>query len=140
MKLSRFTRSALGTLIWSENDWSNMYDSDNPRPFLDDAPGTHYANGADVPIDDFDFDEEGLLEFSRDCESFWSAVIDLGLSSHGETEQYADDFVLTRNGHGAGFWDGDWPAPADTKLTAISKTYGNVSLYRGDDGRIYFGN
>jgi len=132
MKLSRFTRSALGTLLWSENDEDG---SDNPPPFIHSG---RFANGADVPIDDFDFDEEGLLEFSRDCESFWSAVVDLGLAGFGETEKYADDFVLTRNGHGCGFWDGGWPAPADTKLTAISETYGNVSLYRGDDGRIYF--
>lgn len=51
-------------------------------------------------------------------------------------EQIGHDFALTRNGHGAGFWDrglgerGMW-------LTAMAKPYGSESLYVGDDGRLY---
>jgi hypothetical protein len=36
------------------------------------------------------------------------------------------DFQLTRNGHGAGFWDGDWEH--GDALTAIAKTFGTVSV------------
>lgn len=49
------------------------------------------------------------------------------------------DFYLTRNGHGAGFWDrglgelGDW-------LTGIAKPYGAASVYVGDDGSLYYWN
>jgi hypothetical protein len=39
------------------------------------------------------------------------------------------DFWLTRNGHGAGFWDGDWTEPAATRLTKASKRYRPVALY-----------
>ncbi len=48
-------------------------------------------------------------------------------------EEAAHDFWLTRNGHGAGFWDGDWPEPAASRLTTNSKAYGEVYLtsYRG---------
>jgi len=52
-------------------------------------------------------------------------------------EQAGHDFWLTRNGHGAGFWDGDWPEPAATRLTKASKRYGQVDLYVGDDGKIH---
>lgn len=47
------------------------------------------------------------------------------------------DFWLTRNGHGAGFWDGDWPKPYDDQLTTAAKAFGEVSLCLGDDGKIY---
>ena len=47
------------------------------------------------------------------------------------------DFWLTRNGHGAGFWDGDWPEPDASYLDARSDTFGNVDLYRGDGELIY---
>lgn len=46
------------------------------------------------------------------------------------------DFWLTRNGHGAGFWDGGWPEHSD-ELTKLSKPYGSVDLYIGDDGLIH---
>ncbi len=54
-----------------------------------------------------------------------------------DDEAAGHDFWLTRNGHGAGFWDGDWPEPAATRLTASSKKYGEFNLYLGDDGKIY---
>jgi hypothetical protein len=36
------------------------------------------------------------------------------------------DFQLTRNGHGAGFWDGDWKH--GDELTALAKTFGTCSV------------
>jgi hypothetical protein len=53
-------------------------------------------------------------------------------------EQFAHDFWLTRNGHGAGFWDRGQGEPGD-RLTALSKPYGEAHLYVGDDGLIYQG-
>lgn len=47
------------------------------------------------------------------------------------------DFWLTRNGHGAGFWDGDWPENGD-KLTTIAEVFGEVHLYLSDKGTIEF--
>ncbi len=54
-----------------------------------------------------------------------------------EAAMAAHDFWLTRCGHGAGFWDGDWPEPAATVLDNAAKAFGNVDLYVGDDGQIY---
>ena len=46
-----------------------------------------------------------------------------------EASMAGHDFWLTRCGHGAGFWDGDWPEPAATTLTKASEAFGNVDLY-----------
>lgn len=45
------------------------------------------------------------------------------------------DFWLTRNGHGAGFWDGDYTH--GDKLTELCKPYGPVDLFMGIDGMVY---
>jgi hypothetical protein len=49
----------------------------------------------------------------------------------------AHDFWLTRNGHGAGFWGGDWPKASGKRLTVASRAFSNVDLYIGDDGKIH---
>jgi hypothetical protein len=43
------------------------------------------------------------------------------------------DFHLTRNRHGAGFWDGGWEAYG-AELTALSHPYGERELMAGPDG------
>lgn len=47
------------------------------------------------------------------------------------------DFWLTRVGHGAGFWDGDWPEPAATLLDTASKRAGTRELYANESGEVY---
>lgn len=46
------------------------------------------------------------------------------------------DFFLTRNGHGAGFWDRGLGDIGD-RLTAACKTYGTSDPYLGDDGKVH---
>ena len=59
------------------------------------------------------------------------------LTESGQSdEQIGHDFWLTRNGHGAGFWDRGLGAIGDA-LTKASKSYGSSDLYIGDDGLIY---
>lgn len=90
------------------------------------------------PLDDNyspdDMATEGLMRMARECDEFISAnASDLeGI----EPEQAGHDFWLTRNGHGAGFWDrglGD----IGERLTEASKPYGESYLYIGDDGAIH---
>jgi hypothetical protein len=47
------------------------------------------------------------------------------------------EFYLTRNRHGAGFWDGDWDEHGD-KLTKICHEMKECQLYTGDDNKAYF--
>jgi hypothetical protein len=54
-----------------------------------------------------------------------------------DTNEFMHDFWLTRNHHGAGFWDGDYPDLFGKKLTEISHSFGVCDLYIGDDGQIH---
>ena len=46
------------------------------------------------------------------------------------------DFWLTRNGHGAGFWDRGL-GEAGKKLTDAAHAFGECNLYLGDDDVIH---
>jgi hypothetical protein len=50
-----------------------------------------------------------------------------------EWDYAAHDFILTRNHHGAGFWDGDWHAPWGDRLTTLSHTFPQLESYLDDD-------
>lgn len=50
-------------------------------------------------------------------------------------EQIGHDFTLTRNGHGAGFWDRGLGFSGDV-LTNNANSFMEVSAYVGDDGSI----
>lgn len=71
-----------------------------------------------------------------DLDRFLLAVDEAGLT--GELQQnWPTDFYLTRNGHGAGFWDGDYPDEVGRKLTDIAHGFGEVWAHKAH-GRIYF--
>jgi hypothetical protein len=113
-KLDQFTRSYMETALWAETD-------DTGRP-LDDQ----------FSIDDFS--DMTVARMVADCRSFQKSnfkLISRDLSRAGH------DFWLTRNGHGAGFWDGDWGKVGD-KLTKAAKKFGEFNLYVGDDGQIHY--
>ena len=82
--------------------------------------------------DDWDSFESQAIELGFDPEKHRVTYIDL---SEGDYWDYAaHDFILTRNGHGAGFWDGDWNEPIATKLTDLCKKFGEIEVYLSDDG------
>ena len=79
---------------------------------------------------------ETLAEINQECAKFYNEHRDIIEEGLGAT-QAGHDFWLTRNGHGAGFWDGDWPEDAGDRLTEASRDFGPVDVYLGDDGLIY---
>lgn len=80
-----------------------------------------------------DFDDASLAALEREAREFYEAHEE----TLGEDPAHAGhDFWLSRNGHGAGYWDGDWGDDGD-RLHAATKPYGGVDLYVGDDGRIH---
>lgn len=81
-----------------------------------------------------DLSDEARDKIAADCDAFVERAGDM-LDERGE-EQAAHDFWLTRNGHGAGFWDGDWPLNGDA-LTKLAKSFGSCDLYVGDDALIH---
>ena len=58
------------------------------------------------------------------------------LSDDDERQSPGHNFWLTRNGHGAGFWNSDYIN--GDKLTELSKDFGPIDLYIGDDNKLYF--
>ena len=97
MQLDKFTLAYIECALWSSTD-------DDGEP-LDDQYG----------IDDIA--PECLAQSVEDCKAFQEEHA--GLLASLDDEQCGHDFWLTRNGHGAGFWDGDWPEIGDRLTKAV---------------------
>jgi hypothetical protein len=61
----------------------------------------------------------------------------LGMSSL-RSFQLEHDYILTRNHHGAGFWDGDWDKSVGEIFTTAAHLHPEIEAYVGDDNLIYF--
>lgn len=79
--------------------------------------------------------EETTATFSADVREF---IRDNAADvEHLSPESVGHDFWLTRNRHGAGFWDGDYAPEVGKRLTDAAHAYGSCDLYVGDDGWVY---
>lgn len=85
-----------------------------------------HSESLDGDYDVDDIDDATMDDFRVDCRDFYQAnradLVDM------DAEQAGHDFWLTRNGHGAGFWDRGLGERGD-RLTAASKPYGEVYLW-----------
>ena len=111
--------------------WSSTY-GDNGEHHMDD--GEH------------ELAPETERAMAIDCLAFKLRMHWIMDSVEAAWEQVGHDFWLTRCGHGAGFWDREklYVTQAtesgycySAMLCDISKDFGNVDLYVGDDGLIY---
>lgn len=162
--MKSYVKEAIETLLWSSDHYEDD-DSDgicfddlvdensdiqwslsglknvvrDVKAFLNELDHTYMC----LPCDDdtlasghYSSDES----YTRTC--LWELIEDFGCDSHP-----FHDFILTRNGHGAGFWDGDYDydielSNGDTlnlgeELTRVAKSYDEIHLYLGDDDKIY---
>ena len=73
------------------------------------------------------------------CEDFLEHVdaLDIEWRERMSAEQFGHDFWLTRNRHGAGFWDRGLGSLGD-RLTDAAHTFGSVDVYVSDDGELEF--
>ena len=90
-----------------------------------------------------DIAPETLAQMRIDCEQFTARYSNEITRAKQIDESYTDghaghDFWLTRNGHGAGFWDRELGVIGDT-LTLAVEAFGEYNLYVGDNGEIYGG-
>ncbi len=116
--LEAFTISYIETALWASNDESD-------------------ESGGD-PIDSNygpdDLDLEALKVMQEDCRKFVEACRESIIAD--KDNGFGDaghDFWLTRNGHGVGFWDGDWSEPYATLLDEASEAFGDCHLYVEND-------
>ncbi len=110
---SKFLESYIAAALWSSLD-ENDEPMDSKYSSSDLAPAT-------------------LELIQKECDEFqekyWEDIKDnLSLAGH--------DFWLTRNRHGAGFWDGEWNKDIGDKLTKAAHEYKEVYLFV-QDGLIY---
>ncbi len=116
--MDAFTQAYVGAALWSSMDNAD----DRGGEPLD----ANYGLGDIAP--------ETVARMVEDCETFQR---DNAGDIAGGSERAGHDFWLTRNGHGAGIWDGDWPEEAGERLAVASHAYGSYELYVGDDGLIH---
>ncbi len=102
--------SYIETALWSSTDNS---DDSGGKP-LDDNYGPD------------DILKATLRGMRADCKAFGKAnSADIG----DNWARAGRDFWLTRNGHGAGFWDGDWPEDVGQRMTDSAHAFGQINLY-----------
>lgn len=166
-ELDSFTRAYITTALWSSSEYAfGECPCCGARALLNKYPEPEFeeqamcsADGCGVreienpePMDKNynwrDLAPECLASMRQDCAQFQElyndtiqAAIDTGEVVCGpdfdEWGRAGHDFWLTRCGHGAGFWDGDWPEPMAEHLSDAATKCGTVDLYVGDDGKIY---
>lgn len=116
--LTAFERAYLECALWSSTDNA------------DDSGGE--------PLDANYFIEDispkTLAEMLLDCADFQNSQREL-LESLDDS-QCGHDFWMTRNGHGAGFWDRGLGEVGE-KLTEACRPYGSYDLSVGDDEMIH---
>ncbi len=90
-----------------------------------------------------DMTEATLTDIMEDCKAFQEYAADL-LEMAYQREDYSEeqaghDFWLTRNGHGAGFWDrGQLQAEGlGDRLSKRARKQGSVDLF-WQDGKVHF--
>jgi hypothetical protein len=118
-KLDAFTRAYLICALWT----------DDPEP----GSGEWNEHG-DYTI--ANLASEALEQAIEDCAAFRERMA-AQLEQAGDDAQNGHDFWLTRNGHGAGFWDRGYPDAIGDALTAAAQTFGEASVILGDSGRLY---
>lgn len=67
----------------------------------------------------------------------WNSIdefYDMAFPSENQTEH---DYILTRNQHGAGFWDGDWNKNVSEILSDVARSQIPIEAYEGRDGKVY---
>ena len=102
---------------------------------------------ADLRTEDGDsIDDKGIIDCTdamivkatKDCENFKELAKDLipsYLESFDES-QMGHDFWLTRNGHGAGFWDRGLDDKLGKDLSKVAESFGSGYLYINDGGMV----
>ena len=101
---------------------------------------TGFQENSDENLDDYDieeFDPEEVASLRSELESFCDSNAADILAADIEPEQLGHDFILTRNGHGAGFWDRGYVDGIGDRLTANCKPYGTLDASADANGTLY---
>lgn len=125
-ELDDFTRAYIDCALWSscDSDYNELHDSAEDTSL--ESAGFSADELAPVTLD----------KIIEECAVFQARNI-ATLERAGDGEQNGHDYWLTRNHHGAGFWDRGYPKDAADILTRAAHADGSRDWYVGDDGLIY---
>lgn len=112
--------------LWAGMDWSNVVDhggtDDNPTPWDENYTADDLA----------DETADAIREL---CTDFYRANHGHLTAGDWDAEQAGHDLYLTRNEHGAGYWDRG--KDRGEELSDAARVLGESDFYRGDDGKLY---
>jgi hypothetical protein len=150
--LEQFITGYVETALWSssiEEDFARFWAAKTGENFAPDTSMQRFGFEPDAITD------EAMRSIAEDCEQFLDAEradIDAYCEQLGEwhgsdsvrgadarysgLEQAGGDFWLSRNGHGAGFWDRGLGELGE-RLTRAARAWGSSDLYLTDDERIH---
>lgn len=122
MSLRDFTCAYLEAMFWAE---MIKYGPNEGEPF-----DQHYEEDALTP--------KARTEIEKDCAAFYEEKKELWERGASD-EQAGHDFYLTRNGHGAGFWDRPelYGKESAELLSKASEVYGTQGLDHDENGNVY---
>lgn len=113
--MDEFTKAYMDCALWASRD-----DRDN----------------MDYSLEAYTLAPATVARMVADCEAFQAAYA-VPLAKAGDDTQNGHDYWLTRNRHGAGFWDRGYPEVVSRVLTDAAHADGGCDLYVGDDGLVY---
>jgi hypothetical protein len=128
-----------------------------PRDSLTEFTDGYIECAALWPINDHSYKDEfnawtreamhpdAIKLMQAECKNFFELMEKHILCDDGPTGEDGSsqarmaghDFWLTRNYHGAGFWDGDWPREEGGVLSACCRVFGPCELEVGDDNMLH---
>lgn len=112
-----FVEAYIEALLFTEEETLGVTEADNPTEGM-------FSNGAlqSIYVECADFFFGEYAEMEATIEEF----------PHYGFSQAGHDFWLTRNGHGAGFWDRGIGKHGE-ELTKASKAYSEVNVYMDEE-------
>lgn len=123
----------LETALWSSNDWDDQDECGNPTQFDEKfGIGDFTDEAVQSAIDDCVRFLELLGE--TDCPDFENLLE--AAYGYGDDEDLGHDFWLTRGGHGAGFWDGDYGDYGDAITKVVHDNFSEVTPMVESNGKV----
>jgi len=107
--LEQFTQGYIGAMFWTEEE----------------------EIGLEKDFDNLSKEDQDTIE--NECIKFYQANHCTMLLCSEKFSQHGHDFWLTRNGHGAGFWDRGYRKRLANKLTKYSKECKPAYLLLNDE-------
>lgn len=120
MNLDNMLEGYITCALWSSTDTSKEDKSFDDLGYTKD----------DIDLETLEKFKTEIAQFSKE------AKVEIEMSGLSD-DLVGHNFWLTRNGHGTGFGDRGLTKANAEALIKISKSYGHIDLYIGDDGKIY---